>query len=112
MKKNTSLKMILHIPTKKHQNYHITNSKAPTPNSRTPGNPTPPFILLPDTTSHFHLPLTKREKECHRQNNLCAYCGDSEHTIKTCPQAEKKNNFIQNSTSNSNKSSVSNVNNP
>jgi hypothetical protein len=97
-------------PNKKRQTNRIISSR--TPDSRTPVNTTRPSIPLPDTTSHFRLPLTEREKEHRRQNNLCAYCGDSEHTVETCPQVKKKNDFVQNPTSNSNKSSVSNVNNP
>jgi hypothetical protein len=97
-------------PNKKRQTSRTTDSKAQ--NSRAPVNTPPPFAPSPDTTSHFRLPLTEREKEHRRQNNLCAYCGDPEHTLETCPLVKKKDNFVPNSTSNSNKSLVSNVNNP
>ena len=98
-------------PNKKRQTNPASNSKAP--DSQTRANTgTPPLILLPDTASRFRPSLTDRQREYRRQNNLCAYCGDPEHTVENCPLVRKKNNFISNSTSNSNKSSLSNVNNP
>jgi Ty3 transposon capsid-like protein len=92
-------------PNKKRQQNRATDSQ-------TPANTTPPFVPLPDTTPHFRAPLTEKEKEHRRQNNLCAYCGDSGHAIETCPRVKKKNDFAQNSTPNSNNPSLSNVNNP
>jgi hypothetical protein len=102
----------LSYPNKRRQNYRNTNPKAPAPTPDSQAQTTPPVTPLPNTISRFRLPLTESEKEYRRRNNLCAYCGDSEHAVETCPQVKKKNSLAQNSASNSNKSLVSNVNNP
>jgi hypothetical protein len=89
-------------PNKKRQTYR-TSDRTPvhaTPSS-TPLTGTTQF-RAPDTTSHFRPPLTEDEKTRRRKYNLCRYCGDPEHAVENCPQAEKKNN--------PNKPSVSNVN--
>jgi len=42
--------------------------------------------------NNIHGPLSKEEKERRRRENLCMYCGRSNHILDDCPLRKKKNN--------------------
>ena len=58
----------------------------------------PPFISSKSKISNFskktifkpHGPLSAAEKQWHRGNNLCFYCGSAEHTFENCPVKKAK----------------------
>ncbi len=63
--------------------------------------------------SKFRGPLSKEEKERRRKENLCLYCGSSEHSLDKCPLRNKHNNNNNNNNYNSkyasNSTHISNI---
>jgi len=41
----------------------------------------------------FHGPLSKEEKERRKRENLCLYCGASNHTLDNCPKKNNKSKY-------------------
>jgi len=51
-----------------------------------------PMDLSATVSSKARGPLTASEKEHRRTNNLCLYCGASDHKVDNCPICAKKKN--------------------
>ena len=60
--------------------------------------------------SKFHGPLSNEEKERRRRENLCLYCGSSQHTLDNCPLKNKNKN--NNNNKNKPSSSSTYISNP
>jgi len=65
------------------------------------------FNNKPNSTNSFnpysrrtHEPLTPEEKERRRNENLCLYCGSSEHQVLNCPLKNKTTNTNNKSSNN------------
>ena len=65
------------------------------------------FNNKPNSTNSFnpcsrrtHEPLTPEEKERRRNENLCLYCGSSEHQVLNCPLKNKTTNTNNQSSNN------------
>jgi len=41
----------------------------------------------------FHGPISKEEKERRKRENLCLYCGSSDHLLDNCPKKNNKSKF-------------------
>ena len=64
-------------PNRKHNFVHSNQSNKS-------GNPQPNADLKSESAKKK--PLTNAEKENRRKNNLCLYCGDSNHILDACPK--------------------------
>jgi len=53
------------------------------------------------SNSRFHGPLSNEEKERRRKENLCLYCGSSQHSLNNCPLKNKNKNNNKNKPSSS-----------
>jgi len=53
------------------------------------------------SNSKFHGPLSNEEKERRRRENLCLYCGSSEHSLDNCPLKNKNKSNNKNKPSSS-----------
>ncbi len=67
------------------------------------------FFNKKQQKSKYRGPLTKEEKERRRRENLCLYCGSSEHTLENCPLKNKNNNNSNTNKYSSNSTHISNI---
>ena len=65
------------LPNRSNNNNNNNNNHRRPPSGKKPAN------------SKFRGPLSKEEKDRRRKENLCLYCGSSQHTLEKCPLKNK-----------------------
>jgi hypothetical protein len=85
-----------------HRNFNNLTNRQNNNNSNTRNNfkrnaGKKPFQSKPNKT---HGPLSKEEKEKRRKENLCLYCGSTDHQLDNCPIKNRKRNNNNSTSSN------------
>jgi len=85
-----------------HRNFNNLTNRQNNNNSNTRNNfkrnaGKKPFQSKPNKT---HGPLSKEEKERRRKENLCLYCGSTDHQLDNCPIKNRKRNNNNSTSSN------------